>query len=138
MIVEKIVVGELSENCHIVIDEKSHCLVVDPGDEGEKIDSFIKDKNLSPKAILLTHAHFDHIMATAFLVEKYNCPVVISENDGDFVNDDQKNMAAYMGYHVEKISPTKLVSDGDVIDIDDFRINVISTPDTLKARLFIK
>lgn len=133
MIIKKIVVGELYENCYICIDDKSHCLVIDPGDEGEKISAFIKNESLTPKGILLTHGHFDHVMATALLKERFNCPVVISECDAEMINDDQKNMGAYMGYHVTPFTPDLFVNDGDVIDFEDFRIKVISTPGHTKG-----
>ena len=133
MRIEKVVVGELSENCHLCIDDKSHCLVIDPGDEGEKICSFIQNQNLTVKGILLTHGHFDHIMATAFLKEKFNCPVVISECDEEMILSDEKNMGAYMGVHVTPFKVDLRVNDKDVIDIGDFRINVIATPGHTKG-----
>lgn len=65
--------GELRENCYVLeIDNKY--LIIDPGSEFDKIDSYI-DKNGEVLAILITHRHFDHIGALPDFVKKYKCPV---------------------------------------------------------------
>ena len=52
-------------NCSIIFDEKSHdAIIIDPGDEAEKIQAELNSNHLHVKAVLHTHAHFDHIMAT--------------------------------------------------------------------------
>lgn len=60
MIIDKVVVGPLAENCYIVTkNEKT--IIIDPGDEGKKIIDVAKDKNVV--GVLITHHHFDHIGA---------------------------------------------------------------------------
>ena len=71
MLVKRIVVGMLEENCYIV-ENKNECIIIDPGDEVSKI---IKNITLKPRAILITHRHFDHIGALEETKEKYNIPV---------------------------------------------------------------
>ena len=61
--VERLVVGFLGENCYIVSNNNDDALIIDPGDEGDKIISFIKEHKYNVKAILITHYHFDHIGA---------------------------------------------------------------------------
>ncbi len=68
MNLKKIVVGFLDENCYILTKDND-AVVIDPGDEFEKIDKELKGFNL--RAILLTHAHFDHIGALDELIDKY-------------------------------------------------------------------
>lgn len=70
MKIEKVVVGELSENCYILgID--NDVLVVDPGDEYEKINKVINGRNVL--AVLITHNHFDHVGALKYFknIDKY-------------------------------------------------------------------
>ncbi len=128
MRVKTLIVGELSENCHILIDNRGDCLIFDPGDEAERIIGEIKSQNLSPKAVLLTHGHFDHIMATNSIKKEFNIPVIIGECDEEMLSDDLKNASALIGFHVDKIIADKKVNDNEVIDIGSFRIKVISTP----------
>ena len=65
--------GELRENCY-VLEENNKYLVIDPGSEFDKIDSYIKNDG-QVLAILVTHRHFDHIGALDDCVRKYRCPV---------------------------------------------------------------
>ena len=55
--------GQLGTNCYIFHETGSAaCGVIDPGGQGEQLAQWLKDKGLEPKAILLTHGHFDHIL----------------------------------------------------------------------------
>lgn len=69
MDIEKVVVGELEENCYI-ISKNNSCLVVDPGDEFDKIKSKIGNKKVL--GVLLTHHHFDHVGALKEVLECYH------------------------------------------------------------------
>ena len=73
MVVKKVVVGNLEENCYFIIKDNS-CIIVDPGDEFHKIDEIIKKLSLNVVAVLITHAHFDHIGALEEVLNKYNVP----------------------------------------------------------------
>ncbi|MBR1417109.1 MAG: MBL fold metallo-hydrolase [Bacilli bacterium] len=78
MNIKTVVVGQLQENCYIV-EKDDNCIIIDPGDEVEKIISEIDKKVIG---ILITHHHFDHIGALDELKEKYNVPV----NNFDVIN----------------------------------------------------
>lgn len=70
MKIEKIVVGELKENCYVVINNKNEALVIDPGDEAKRILEFLKPYHVV--GILVTHHHFDHIGALEELNSVYS------------------------------------------------------------------
>lgn len=65
---QTVVVGPLLENCYILTINNDTYLI-DPGDEEEKIEYFLKDKKV--KAILVTHHHFDHVGALEYFENKY-------------------------------------------------------------------
>jgi glyoxylase-like metal-dependent hydrolase (beta-lactamase superfamily II) len=70
--------GFTETNCYILEDEATHAaVVVDPGDEAGKILRLIKEHELSVLAVLLTHAHFDHIGAVGEVVEATQAPLAI-------------------------------------------------------------
>ncbi len=69
MQIKCIPVGSLQANCYIIIKNKK-AVLIDPGDEAEKIDGYLKDLEL--KGILLTHNHFDHVGALSFFEKKYH------------------------------------------------------------------
>jgi len=71
MNIDTIVVGPLKSNCYILsIDKK--CLIIDPGADENKIINHIKDENLTPVGILITHNHNDHTGAVSILKEMYD------------------------------------------------------------------
>ena len=72
MNIDKTVVGVYQENCYL-IKKNNIGLIVDPGDEIDKILDMIKDTKIV--GILITHAHFDHIGALKELEEKTNAPI---------------------------------------------------------------
>lgn len=74
MKIEKIVVGLYEENCYLIIKDDK-CVIVDPGDEGEKIVSKVEKLKLDVIGILITHAHFDHVGALNDIITKYNVPI---------------------------------------------------------------
>ncbi len=69
MQIERIVVGALQENCYIV-SKNNKAILIDPGDEAEKIDKCICEKEIV--SILITHNHFDHTGALSYFEEKYH------------------------------------------------------------------
>ena len=74
-------VGGFEVNCSI-LSENGRAWIVDPGQEPERIIDLLAQKGLDPAAILLTHAHFDHIGAIPGLIEKFpGLPVYVHEKD---------------------------------------------------------
>jgi len=83
----KLTVGQLKENCYLLVDNKSkNCLIIDPGDEGEYISSVIERQSLKPVKIVATHGHFDHISAVTFLKLTYKVPFLINKKDAFLVD----------------------------------------------------
>lgn len=79
MKVECIPVGDLQANCYIVTKENK-TILIDPGEEKEKIERFLEGKNVV--GIFLTHAHFDHTGALSYFEEKYH----MKHNETNFLD----------------------------------------------------
>ena len=80
MTVHVLPLGMLQTNCYILA-EGNRCLLIDPGDEAERVLSFLEEKQLTPEAILLTHGHFDHVGAVKTLAVETDCRVFLCEED---------------------------------------------------------
>lgn len=107
MKIEKVVVGYLEENCYILIKDND-AIVIDPGDEYDKIKEKLEGKNL--KAVLITHAHHDHVGALNDLINEYDVPIYYNN-----VN--------------EEINYDKLINVKEqTYIISDFKFKVIYTP----------
>jgi glyoxylase-like metal-dependent hydrolase (beta-lactamase superfamily II) len=82
MLVKCLPVGQLETNCYIVTNEKTlECVVIDPGDESNTIMDYLEDNSLSCRAILLTHAHWDHTGALIPVMEQTGAPVYLNRLD---------------------------------------------------------
>lgn len=73
MKVSKISVGTLQANCYL-IKQDNKGLIVDPGDEIDKIINLVGDTKVL--AVLITHHHFDHVGALSEFLNKYKCDVI--------------------------------------------------------------
>jgi glyoxylase-like metal-dependent hydrolase (beta-lactamase superfamily II) len=90
--IESYALGPVMANCYLLYDESSrHGVVVDPGAEPDRVLSRIGELGLQVEAILLTHAHFDHIGAVEPVREKTGAPVYIHRLEGDWLTDPRKN-----------------------------------------------
>jgi len=82
MIHEIFPVGPLDCNCSVVGDEQTHeAMVIDPGDNIEKVIAVLQQHNLTLKQIVITHAHIDHIGGAAKLKRLTGAPVLLNSND---------------------------------------------------------
>ena len=91
-------VGMFQVNCYIVKPESqsNRVLVIDPGDEGQKIVTFIKSKGYSPEAVILTHAHLDHIKGTKAVADAFGIKVFVPENDMALFESDLNELKPYL------------------------------------------
>ena len=84
------VVGAVQTNCYFLGDnETGKCILVDPGDGAGEIRRYLEKKGWEPEAILLTHGHFDHILAVSELKGRYKIPVYAAEAEREAVLSDR-------------------------------------------------
>lgn len=74
--------GRWLQNCYIVANSKGDALIIDPGSQAEDIIALIDGKGLCVRAIINTHAHYDHIGAVAAVKDRYQVPFYLHGSDG--------------------------------------------------------
>jgi hydroxyacylglutathione hydrolase len=129
MIIKKLVVGPIENNCFIIGDESTkEVLVVDPGDEPDRILDLINENNFKVKYIVCTHAHFDHIGAVSDLKNETGAKIVIHRDDLEIYRS-ATDQAALWGYKLDPMpEPDTFVSEGDKIEIGDLKFEIMHTP----------
>ncbi|MEW6003210.1 MAG: MBL fold metallo-hydrolase [Nitrospirota bacterium] len=129
MVVKSLVIGPLESNCFIIADENTReALVIDPGDEPDRILSIINKHNFKVKYIICTHAHFDHVGAVSDIKKETGARIIIHRDDLDIYNHT-KEMALLWGFEIEPLpEPDSFVSEGDIIKIGNLKFEVFHTP----------
>jgi hydroxyacylglutathione hydrolase len=129
MILETFPVGPLQCNCTILGDEESHeAIVIDPGDEIDRIRRRLTDLGLKLKQILVTHAHIDHVGGALKLKRLTGAPILLNENDLPLLAMMEKQAAWLAVPTPETASPDASLADGLRVGLDRYPAEVIHTP----------
>ena len=126
--IHTIVVGRLQTNCY-VLQSESTALVIDPGDEPERIIRFLKDIAVKPTHIVATHTHFDHVLGVDTIRAKLKIPFLIHRDDLSMLESMQSRVREIMSFSVPP--PPKVdqfLEDGQSIEFGQDKVEVIHTP----------
>ena len=126
----RIPLGLLQTNCYILWNDDKDCIIFDPGDEGEKLCRWIDQQQLKPVAVLLTHAHFDHIGAVDKVRESYHVPVHVHENEAKWLLDPSLNGSQlFLRDRPIRVKPADvIISVEKELVIGPFRFQLLETP----------
>ncbi len=127
--VTRLIVGNIGTNCYLVSDDATgSCVIIDPGDNAGGIRKKIQDMNVVPVAILLTHGHFDHILAVPGLKEAYpDIPIYAYEAEKVLLSNARVNESSLFGRALTLDGVTYL-EDGAELDLLGVKWKLISTP----------
>jgi hydroxyacylglutathione hydrolase len=127
--VQMVTVGPIAENCFVLRREGSGSgLIVDPGDEPERILATVEEMGVKVDAILLTHCHFDHIGAVAPVATITGAPVYCPQLETPILAD----IMAYVPYPgigpYESYEADQTVEGGEALELAGLTLDVIFTP----------
>jgi glyoxylase-like metal-dependent hydrolase (beta-lactamase superfamily II) len=127
--VRQLTVGAIAENCFIVRGEGSgKALIVDPGEEAERILAEVEKTGAEVEAILLTHCHFDHIGAVAPVAKATGAPVYCPEIEVPLLTDIMA-FVPWPGFGpYESHEPEETVKGGETLELAGLVLEVIFTP----------
>lgn len=126
----KMPLGVIQTNCYLLNNE-DQVLIIDPGAESNKIINKITELNSKPVAVLLTHAHFDHIGAVEEICNHYQIDVFVSEIEKYWLSDPVKNGSEkFKAFNIPPISTgvkPKILQKGKM-KMKSFEFEVRHTP----------
>ena len=130
--VRKYTLGLVQTNCYIVSNKNKECIIFDPGEQGSSIIKDLHKNGLTPLAIFLTHAHFDHIGAVDILRDAFDIPVYLHEAEVSWLVDPMKNGSGkYFELQNVVVSPPKdehIIRKEQTFNISDFEFEAVFTP----------
>lgn len=125
MKIKQFVFNHFQVNCFVLWDEVSKvCVVVDPaaeaGYEDAQLTQFVDENGLRPQAILLTHAHIDHVAGLRQVCERYGLPVTLHK-EGTKLLKQAEVYGSVMGFEVENMDdlPCHFIADNEVLTFGD-------------------
>ncbi len=128
MKIQTYVLGMVSTNCYIIYNENTkEAIVIDPPDHAPAIADKLKRKDLTPVAVLLTHGHFDHIMAAGDLAESFHIPILAGEAEKELLADANLNGSRMVRKNYE-LKGVEFVKDNELLTLGGMKIKVMYTP----------
>lgn len=123
------VIGLVRTNCYIVYTEDTKkAVIIDPAADSCRIMGEISALGVTPEAVLLTHGHFDHMLAADSLRNDYHIPVCVHKADAELIKHPNLNCSEQFLHMAYAISADEELEDGQNLRFLDGALTVISTP----------
>ena len=123
MVIKKIINGKWLENCYIISSNKI-AIIIDPGSCYDQICNYLYENELKLKAIINTHAHFDHIVSVADLVQEFKCPFYLHSMDERLLKSanlytnifegENNIMIPTISHYLDNINSLSILDDIDI------------------------
>lgn len=134
--IERCVLGMVSTNCYIVYREVEEGkrkeglrpgVVIDPGDNATFILNKCRELQVRPEAVLLTHGHFDHILAAEDIRRTFHIPIMAGEKEMGLLEEPDLNLTGSYGNEMS-LTADRWLRDGEILDLIGRSWKVLHTP----------
>ena len=124
---EKIVNGPFQQNAYVIWNS-THSFLIDPGGDSDRIIDIIKSNNLSPSAILNTHAHLDHIGAISTLIQFGQYPFYLHRDEIKLLNSANEYTTIFGIPNIDIPTVDNIVYESSMLYFSGYGVEVIETP----------
>lgn len=123
-------VGPLACNCYVVGDPATkEAIVIDPGGDAQDLASAITEQELRVRAIVATHAHFDHLIAAESLREMTGAPFLLHDDDRPLLDWYQESGRLFLGLELPPAPEIDTAAaEGDVLTAGSVGLRIVHTP----------
>lgn len=123
-----IVLGMVQTNCYVVSnEERKEAIVFDPADDTVRIEQYLIDNDLVCKGILLTHGHFDHILAAEELASRTGAKIYAHKEEARLLGDSNMNVSSQLRLNLSLVADI-LLQDDEMLQLAGLSMKVIHTP----------
>jgi len=127
MEIKVVQLGYIGTNCYLISSDDA-AVVIDPGFISEKVAEFLNENSQKNRAILLTHAHFDHISGVPSLKEKINVSVYAGADEKANLLDPEINLTARFHAKTNGFEADGYLTHGEILKIGSLEFKVLHTP----------
>lgn len=129
MLVDSVIVSPFQTNCYIVACSKTkEGIIIDPGDEPERILSLVRFHKVNVKAIVATHGHLDHVLAVKAVKEETKAPFLLPELDFDIAKDAHIQ-AEFFNWLAEPVpEPDEFLLEGQNLTVGEISFQILHLP----------
>ncbi|MCI8550736.1 MAG: MBL fold metallo-hydrolase [Lachnospiraceae bacterium] len=128
MRIEGAVLGMLGTNCYFINNtETNEVIIVDPADNADSIRDWCLSNKKEPVAVLLTHGHYDHMLAADQLRRDFSVKIYAAEVEKELLEDASMNLSAMWSRPVT-LKADVFLKDGEILHMAGVDIQVIATP----------
>lgn len=124
--------SSIQENTYIVYNEFNECIIIDPGcyfdAEKDELVAFVTNNHLTPKMLINTHCHLDHVFGNKLISEKYNLTLQLHENEKAVLAFAPASGLMYDMPFDNYTGDFILLNEGDFIKLGDDELKVLLTP----------
>ena len=129
VIIKSLPVGPIMANCYILgCEETAAAVVIDPGDDVDKILLALAESKLTVNYIINTHGHFDHVGGNRQLKEATGADILIHAGDAPMLGHLKEAAASFGLSSDTSPAPDRLLEDGDSLSFGKITLQVLYTP----------
>lgn len=130
--IKSFVFSPIQENTYVLYNENNNCVIIDPGcyfdEEKETLKQFIIDNKLTPKLLLNTHCHLDHVFGNKFIAEAYKLTLQIHEKEKQMLELAPASGLMYNIPFDNYAGELIFLKEGEKIKMDNDELEVLFTP----------
>lgn len=124
-----LVLGELETNCYIVWADNGEGIVIDPADDAHAIIETAEKEGVTVQAVVLTHVHFDHMLAAEKVCAVTGAPLYVGVGDVDALDDPDRNLSVWFSAdHPLTLPADRTLKEGDKLSFGPETLEVWETP----------